>query len=568
MVKNYKKHKNIVVALLLAISMMTVTSCGKKQDEPIPQPETVEEEVTETVVEEEPEVDEEVVEEEPEEIEEELPQNPPIIDVINSYEQIYSDDGEYVYAEITLAKPVVLNDGYDELKAAIDEKDYLSTNDSISWFKESVAEYATPENLNEYEYSTMPWFLTNTINIKRSDSQILSFQTAESSFLGGVHPFTSYYGTTFDAQTGDELLLKDVITNMDDFTTALYDNLDNHEYQSEFYPEYKDTVQMYLDVDTDVIDPVQWYLTQDALVVTYDPYVLSYYALGAVSVRFPYADYPDLFNEMYVPEPAKVCVPMFGKGEVGGSVVIDLDGDGELERVVLNIDQQYEEYDGNWYVDHATPTVEICKGNESKTLTLEEALDTGMAYIIESDDGHYYMYIEYCEPNDWRSLKIVDITDFEEGPVDKGFNESGAFYGMTPTDADYICVQTRLYIMGTYTGYTACHIGRNGQLVADDDVLHILSYSDEGYWLTTLQDFKAYKYNAVDMRDKRVYVTIPTGSKLRPYATDGGTYMTFLMEDGNYVDVYYDEEEDPESWEHTIGGMPESEVLDGIIYAG
>ena len=67
-------------------------------------------------------------------------------------------------------------------------------------------------------------------------------------------------------------------------------------------------------------------------------------------------------------------------------------------------------------------------------------------------------------------------------------------------------------------------------------------------------------------QEKGTYETLPVGTKLSPYYAEGRTRMTFLMENGRYAVLEYDETED--DWMRIIRGVEEEELLDGIMYAG
>ena len=553
-----------ILAVTLIGTMLSASGCGR---EAVTAPEEIQENVETSPTEEEPvedsgpveEITDEVVDE-PVEEEPELDSEVPILQIVTDWDSTETADGQYMTSTISVDRISVLSDGYDTLK----ESFAAYKDEEIEPFKESVVEFAGEEPYDDFTLATWPWTYCNSVHIERCDTDILSYIRTISSYLGGAHPFTYYVAENLNTQTGEALELVDVFTSEDEFKTVLFDRMENHEYSSEFYPDWKESLENYFSNPQEY--SLVWYLTDSGVSVIFSAYEMSYYALGAVMVDIPYADYPELFNPEVVPEEKAYCKHMGDYGERGLETRIDLDNDGEEEVIFCGLDVEYsEEYD---YIESATPTVGIVKGKETVSIVLDAALDVGNEYIIQGPDGHYYMYIEYMEENDWQALRIIDVTDPIEGPKDLGFNESGAFYDFQPLAADRLCVQTRLYVMGTRSAYRVCQVGKDGQLIPYDEEYRLLSYTGnlDDIALVTISEFKAYQYESREQKDKRVYVTIPVESKIIPYSTDGDTYMTVLLEDGTYADIVYDE--DCESWDRTIGGVSELDLIEGIVYAG
>jgi len=565
--KNMFRRKDIMkkigVYVLTCGLMLGTVGCGKTPEvtpavEPTEEVANVEEEPA-NVEESEPATEEVVEEAEPEE--EVI--SAPDINILCDYDYTWSEDETLTTSEIKREYVTVLSDGYDELKQTLADIRF-SEDENVDWFRENVKEYTTGDALDEYTLSTLPWSYYSTIAMERCDTKVLSYQRIFSSYLGGAHPNTYYGKANINVQTGEELNLSDVVTDMDAFSEKIWEALRGHDEIDEFYSEWEDTVQTYY-FDSEDTDPFVWVMTNDGITITFDPYVLSYYALGAVTIDIPYAGNEGLFKEEFLPDETRFCKKMTDYGSDGLEMKIDLDNDDIVETVILQIEKQYDE--DYRYVENAKPVVIIEKDGDFKTLYLTEALDTGDAYIMQAENGKYYMYVDYLAENDWHSLEIVDLSDPTHGPRDLGYNDSGAFYGFQPLDPEHLIVQTRVFVMGTFSAYRVCTIGDYGQLIPMDEEFRIITYSDEPFSFTTKKNFRAYTYKTRENKGKRVYVTIPAGTKIYPYSSDGQTYMTCTLEDGTYVDIEYDEEGLKE-WERTIDGYSEDEAIDGIIYAG
>lgn len=559
--KNKFLAKKISISVLsfALMSVIILSACGKK-DSDIETDGSVEEN-TDAITDE-------------LEIEEET--SVPIVCKDYYYDNKYSDDGSECYFNVGIEGLSVLNDGFDELKESLKANSIVCL-DEAEWRMDSMDEDLEYVTEDEYMMSTLPWWSRSSIDVLRNDEKVLGFVRTASTFVGGAHPNTYFEAFSYDVQTGEEIKLDDLLQDKEGFENALKECIKAYPDSSELYEEWEETVHK----DVYEIDGYHliWSLTNDGIQVIFGPYELSYYAFGDVTVTVKYDDYPEVFTDLYKPEKKTNLVCLYTNRDYESEFSFDADNDGTEEIVKVTVETEYNEE--TYETEFQTPSVTFgVKGDRLKKITLGEALGVGRSFIMEADDNHKYLYIELYDYNDYQSLQIIDISDPNEGPVDLGINNSGAFYGFTPTNVDEIYIEDRIYMMGTYGGYYKCHIGEGGQLVADNAeyTLFTTPYGEafgkndsaEKYRtvLTAAKDFETYIYSDLKQKDKRVSVSIKEGTKLYPYKTDGSTYMTFITDDGNYLDLCYDEEMDEESWEHTIGGEKESELLDGIVYAG
>ena len=161
--------------------------------------------------------------------------------------------------------------------------------------------------------------------MKRGDDRIFSYVTTDYSYLGGAHPNVVYNGYNYDTKTGKRLTLRDVTEDYDSLYAQVLDTLRAFQEEQEdfmFFEDYEDTVKgMFYgfsaeedledsgmtDADREEIsdtagtasdiDNIQWYLTDDELVVIFNRYDIAAYVFGPTAVKIPFET--GLVKEIY-----------------------------------------------------------------------------------------------------------------------------------------------------------------------------------------------------------------------------------------------------------------------------
>ena len=161
-------------------------------------------------------------------------------------------------------------------------------------------------------------------------------------------------------------------------------------------------------------------------------------------------------------------------------------------------------------------------------------------------------------------------------PVFLGTADVGGFYDMTPFDANDFYVSKILNIMGTWSGFQKCRVGKDGfpeplrqdytiWRVEEADLFDYEPAEEEIYGVVTLRrELEAYSYKNPEKPEDGAMKVIPVGTELIPYRTDGETWMTFRIGEGTYIDVFYDAA-DPDALERTIHGIEEYDLFDGVL---
>ena len=160
---------------------------------------------------------------------------------------------------------------------------------------ESMSTVSGMEDLGTYSYYYSSF---QSYNVMRADSQVISLRSYNNDYAGGVHGDYAYYGTTFDTMTGEELKIQDIVADMPSFRHQVTKDIDKYlqeNYSDGLFEDYQDTVEQIWEGE----DGFNWYLNGSGIMVTFNPYVVGPFAMGAVTVPLPYSSYASYLNPDY-----------------------------------------------------------------------------------------------------------------------------------------------------------------------------------------------------------------------------------------------------------------------------
>ncbi len=187
---------------------------------------------------------------------------------------IEEQETEYssVYAEVTEWS------GFKnkEYQSQLNEEIATDVSEAINEFDKLAAETAP----------LLPEGVKPALSIKqivmRNSGGIISFVTENYTYLGGAHGTTSWSPYTADvlSESPHDLELRELFTNEDDYIDTINRIIDELiEADPEKYSE------LWADPHITEDDQDRYYLTDEELVIFYEPYELSYYAKGFI--EFP-----------------------------------------------------------------------------------------------------------------------------------------------------------------------------------------------------------------------------------------------------------------------------------------
>ena len=166
------------------------------------------------------------------------------------------------------------------------EKDLLEI--PMEWDEEESESEA--EDAEEEEWTFYRYYTSEFSEISYFDNHYLSFYQSEDDYQGGMHGMLYRIGYTFDLQTGERLVLEDVIANneeeLKDIVTKYFEKeiLANPD-SGYYWSDAPDTVRELTDLES------SFYLTERGIRFYFEPYLLACWAAGFQEVTVPYEEF-------------------------------------------------------------------------------------------------------------------------------------------------------------------------------------------------------------------------------------------------------------------------------------
>lgn len=398
----------------------------------------------------------------------------------------------------------------------------------------------------------------NHIFISRSDDSFLSFVTDLYSYAGGAHGSYTKVGYNYDVHTGQQLALKDVITDIPHLQEVVIAKLKNDYPGVELVSTFEEAVPEYLTGEED--QECAWYMTPQGIDIYFGVYLIGSYADGAQVAHILYNDNPELFYEGFHVQQGDYVENI----DTYGNYYTDINGDGKTDILSLEF-----EYDENYSIEKMGISI-----NGNKTNVDTYGYEVSPTLIHKGSDT--YMYAEFSQDNDYYVTYAYKIA---ENGAQQIAQYSGRITGMTPAE-DYesewfttwdemfavsegMYLMDRMQLLSTYTGLAKLTIGDDGKLLFQEGFYYAQLYGDSGR-LTALKDVKAA---AVDPDTRQVISEnemIPKGKQVVIYGTDNSSYVDVKDDEGNMFRLTIDSTE----WPQTIGGENIEDLFDGLIFAG
>ena len=416
---------------------------------------------------------------------------------------------------------------------------------------ESMSTVSGMEDLGTYSYYYSSF---QSYNVMRADSQVISLRSYNNDYAGGVHGDYAYYGTTFDTVTGEELKIQDIVTDMPSFRQQAIKDIDKYlqeNYGDGLFEDYQDTVEQIWEGE----DGFNWYLNESGIMVTFNPYVVGPYAMGAVTVPLPYSSYASFLNPNYTtPE----TIPA-GNGELTEETVTKirtsrLEGGAQVNYGDLNVYMdQKNEFGGG------TLTIEL---NEQKEQTeyFDRLCDSQILYL---EDGRVFVLLVADHASDDYELFLYEVTD---GKLKMTDQQDNLFIGDGSVLAGgrkngMLMLKKNVNVFGSYQCGMTYSIGDDGKLVPDEEFFQV--YTDN------------YPYSVLTVtRELPVSVnggqtTLQTGTQIRITGTNDAGIALFETRDGKVSgEIHYTEPEGDSEFYHKINGITEDQYFESIPYAG
>ncbi len=381
---------------LLMCMLCTLTACGNKQKETVNT--VVEVETTsevEAIIEEEiPEPVSEVVEVSSEaEEEQEQEQTTLLPEVLSLKENHYaryewSDDTLLVrceYSNVTMADG---GEEYPDLEQRLSETAVMM-NRSMEYEADNILSFMQEMGLLDSEdFETQ--VSTSEVQVRRADSVVVSLLADSFADYGFIDEVRGMIGTTYDTQTGEMLVLSDVITDMGPVPSIVEKELNSHIWNGDLY---SDTIVEEYFANTPE-DGFSWTLDYNGVTFYFGDGDIAEPGNGRLTATVSFAEYPELFNEKYmsVPQAYMVELPM------DSSFFADLDADGTLEELNCT---GFNDDVGSGYTDFGLYT------DTDGYYHYEECFAYDFnPYYVKTADGNHYLYV-FREESDVENRQMV-----------------------------------------------------------------------------------------------------------------------------------------------------------------
>jgi hypothetical protein len=243
----------------------------------------------------------------------------------------------------------------------------------------------------------------------RIDPNVLSLYGAETSFAGGVHPYSECVSVTYDLTNGKVLLLKDILNptiTAADLTPLVLDALEGFGEEYYLYSDYTATVEERFGQGLDMEQG--WYLSQEGLCFYFSPYDIAPYSTGEVIISLPYEQLNGILADPYFP-----VEKSGGVGTVDASLYEESD-QGRFEQFY------------NIIIDDEGAPVLLCTNGLVFDLTLELGYwdmdgmvfyPTGTVFAASSLSFEEAVMVKLFIPDVMSNLRLTYTT--EEGTVQK-----------------------------------------------------------------------------------------------------------------------------------------------------
>lgn len=313
------------------------------------------------------------------------------------YNEMHEDCPEFLvkskFSSLVLTEECATE--YPALAEALKTRSVMQTKAMTEEFDNFVAD--SRERADVYGLDSWKTYVTKLDSqIRRADSVAFSYLSDTYTDTPHIENFRSFYGTSFDSQTGKELLVTDVVKDMKALPDILKKEITSHMWTGEFNDE--NAIRDYL--ESTLPSDISWVLDYNGVTFFFYPGSIANENYGIITATVAFAEHPEIFEKKYMASPESYAV----KIPVTSSFFADLDNDGALDELVFTAHK--DELFGN-YTDAYIVT--------SDSFYEEEFLAYAYnAYYIKTEEGRHLLYVFGESEEDFNrvmGLRVYDVTD-------------------------------------------------------------------------------------------------------------------------------------------------------------
>lgn len=370
-----------------------------------------------------------------------------------------------------------------------------------------------------------------SVSLCRADDLVFSFVEYGSADLGGTR-YSTAFGRNIYTDTGEDVDLKDIITDTGALIDALYDRCDGYGFEDNVRDAFCEVVKGVADTqDTLISDEYfSWNICYEGLWLHFGdtvPADILYSAQGRNSVFLPFREYPDLFVPRFLNVPDAYTYDIENDDALSEYYALDLDRDGYYEEFALRA------HDKNGWIEALDIDV------DSAWDSISDGIDCASCdtFIVHTDAGLDYLYVSEPGAEEYGAIAVYQLSeevhfeDLVEGNVcdlymfcDHDGADPGAdieMDGMIMTDPSNFILTKRDNKLGSGICFAYHETARNGAPLRKDDCW---TYCFDGEWRVKPRD--SINLAMVNEYHEIIgYDVLDSDTYIRPYQTDDWDYV-------------------------------------------
>lgn len=468
----------------------------------------------------------------------------------HNYKSEWSDEHQMFILKAESDNLHILNEDYDALNAALKQYNQENYQEVLGIYEE----YLDLAKERAEEGVPGEWSILRNVDVVRSDDAILSFWNTQTDYLGGAHGGYYSSGASFDPKTGAKLELRDVVTDYGAFYQMVVDGLKENYEEESFFEGWQEVLDnMFLSEKEDETDAVEWTMDDKGITICLNPYVISSWAAGVIEVKIPFKGNEEMFCPEYLSE-NRGNIQKLLPGE-RYALSMDTNGNGEEDLISFSFTEDEDTFQNQFQIMKEDGDLYSSSNVELYGLFSD-------AYVVETEDGRPYLYVELSRENNCRLLEVFDLG---EKFCHAGTCEA-SFYGNPIINTDKFLLYQKVYVLGTYMTYQEYHVGEDGMPVTDDSIFYVPDLGEDyGFELTSTRELPVKMHQDKEGAVKTDEI-LPAGTVFVLRKTDAETFAEMELSDGRRCDIIL--EKDMENYGYLIDGINEFECFEVLPYAG
>lgn len=419
------------------------------------------------------------------------------------------------------------SEGFDNLQAAFDNYHPGIVEEDHQLLYTEAAEFyeMNPEFFRGYSSNY-------SATLSRCDSNLVSFRVLCSDYTGGAHGMYAYYGETYDVESGQQLLLTDIVADAEGFYPSAIDYINNalyEEYQDGLFAGYQSAVETALSPSNEPL----WYMTSTGIVICFTPYEVGPYAMGAPEITLPYSECAAYLHSKYLPSDGELIAKVGLNQDISSLIGVE-------QPVMI------EAVDNDWRLD-----ISLVSGSSKASLGTFGYFHS--AYMIRRADGRSFLFITCDYMSDDYVTYLYVITD--GNPIIYGELPNMLLTGRSLSSKN-IEMEVRVDALGSYRAFANFMLTPEATLTHDGDIYRI----DSEHVLNIIKPLPV-TINGVE-------TTLDAGTQITITGTNLSNEIYFKVTTTEQTGTIHYTHEEPDTWIHLIDGISEYEYFEDLPYAG